>query len=154
MEMEENARWPDLPVGYRFKATSRELIHYYLNTWVTCPGQVPFGEPEGIVCTADVYSVDPGTLTSRLSHFGHDDGNWYFLCVIRWKAGNVGTRMNRTVQGGGSWHGLGNRIKVRRCPYGYRQTFEYRNAGGDKCTWLMEEFGSALPKATDGEGIK
>ncbi|RLN27776.1 hypothetical protein C2845_PM05G06110 [Panicum miliaceum] len=120
----EQARWPDVPPCYRFTPTARELIRYYLNPWVANPGRTPFGEPEGVVCAADVYSADPGTLTSRLRRFGHDDGNWYFLC----------------------------RVAVRR--HGYRQTFEYRDAGGGKSAWLMEEFGSSLPEATDGEGVR
>ncbi|PVH33571.1 hypothetical protein PAHAL_8G024200 [Panicum hallii] len=148
----EQARWPDVPPCYRFTPTARELIRYYLNPWVVSPGQTPFGEPEGVVCAADVYSADPDTLTSRLRRFGHDDGNWYFLCVARWKDGNAGTRMSRAVQGGGTWHGSGKRVAVRR--HGYRQTFEYRDAGGRKSAWLMEEFGSSLPEATDGEGVR
>ena len=118
----EQARWPDVPPCYRFTPTARELIRYYLNPWVANPGQTPpFGEPEGVVCAADVYSADPGTLTSRLRRFGHDDGNWYFLCVARWKDGNAGTRMSRAVRGGGTWHGSGKRVAVPR--HGYRQTF-------------------------------
>ena len=122
--MEQQARWPDVPPCYRFTPTARELIRYYLNPWVANPGQTPFGEPEGVVCAADVYSADPGTLASRLRRFGHDDGNWYFLCVARWKDGNAGTRMTRAVRGGGTWHESGKRIAVRH--HGYRQTFEYR----------------------------
>ncbi|CAN6380493.1 unnamed protein product [Urochloa humidicola] len=147
-------RWPGAPPGYRFTPTARELIHYYLNPWVSNPGNEapPFGEPEGVVCAADVYSADPGTLTSRLRHFGHDDGNWYFLCVARWKDGNVGTRMSRAVRGGGTWHGSGKRIPVGR--QGYRQTFEYRDAGGGKSAWLMEELGTCLAEATGGDGVR
>ncbi|RLM57878.1 NAC domain-containing protein 26-like [Panicum miliaceum] len=148
----EQVRWPDVPPCYRFTPTARDLIRYYLNPWVASPGQTPFGEPEGVVCAADVYSVDLGTLTSRLRRFGHDDGNWYFLCVARWKDGNAGNRMSRAVQGGGTWHGSGKRVAVRR--HGYRQTFEYRDAGGGKSAWLMEKFGSSLPEATDGEGVR
>ncbi|KAG2622910.1 hypothetical protein PVAP13_3KG018900 [Panicum virgatum] len=151
--MMEQARWPDVPPCYRFTPTARELIRDYLNPWVANPGQKPpFGEPEGVVCAADVYSADPGTLTSRLRRFGHDDGNWYFLCVARWKDGNAGTRMSRAVRGGGTWHGSGKRVAVPR--HGYRQTFEYRDAAGDKSAWLMEEFGSSMPEATDGEGVR
>ena len=148
----EQARWPDVPPCYRFTPTAPELIRCYLNPWVANPGQTPFGEPEGVVCAADVYSADPGTLTSRLRRFGHDDGNWYFLCVARWKDGNAGTRMTRAVRGGGTWHGSGKRIAVRS--HGYRQTFEYRDAAGGKSAWLMEEFGSSMPEATDGEGVR
>ncbi|XP_004978357.1 NAC domain-containing protein 26 [Setaria italica] len=149
----EQAPCPGAPPGYRFAPTPRELILYYLNPWVASPaGQTPFGQTEGIVCAADVYSADPGTLTSGLRHFGHDDGNWYFLCVARWKDGNAGTRMSRAVQGGGTWHGSGKRIPVGR--HGYRQTFEYRVPGGGKSAWLMEEIGSSLPEATGGEGVK
>ncbi|CAN6374002.1 unnamed protein product [Urochloa humidicola] len=151
--MEQTARWPGAPPGYRFTPTARELIHHYLNPWVSNPDDTPpFGEPEGVVCAADVYSADPGTLTSRLRHFGHDDGNWYFLCVARWKDGNVSTRMSRAVKGGGTWHGSGKRIAVGR--HGYRQTFEYRDAGGGKSAWLMEEFGTSLAEATDSEGVR
>ncbi|CAL4904333.1 unnamed protein product [Urochloa decumbens] len=152
--MEQQVRWPGAPPGYRFTPTARELIHHYLNPWVSNPGNEspPFGEPEGVVCAADVYSADPGTLTSRLRRFGHDDGNWYFLSVARWKDGNVGTRMSRAVKGGGTWHGSGKRIAVGR--HGYRQTFEYRDAGGGKSAWLMEEFGTCLAEATDGEGVR
>ena len=148
----EQARWPDVPPCYRFTPTAPELIRCYLNPWVANPGQTPFGEPEGVVCAADVYSADPGTLTSRLRRFSHDDGNWYFLCVARWKDGNAGTRMSRAVRGGGTWHGSGKRVAVPR--HGYRQTFEYRDAAGDKSAWLMEEFGSSMPEATDGEGVR
>jgi hypothetical protein len=62
----EQVRWPDVPPCYRFTPTARELIRYYLNPWVVSPGQTPFGEPEGVVCAADIYSADPGTLTSPL----------------------------------------------------------------------------------------
>ncbi|KAF8707147.1 hypothetical protein HU200_030388 [Digitaria exilis] len=155
---QQHEQWPagdDVLPGYRFKPKARELIHHYLNPWVTrspTSQAPPFGEAERIVCAADVYSTDPGTLTSRLSHFGHDDGNWYFLCVARWKDGNVGTRMSRAVSGGGTWHGSGKRIAVPR--HGYRQTFEYRHAGGGKSAWLMEEFGTNLPEATGDDGVK
>ncbi|KAG2614779.1 hypothetical protein PVAP13_3NG007600 [Panicum virgatum] len=125
----EQARWPDVPPCYRFTPTAPELIRCYLNPWVANPGQTPFGEPEGVVCAADVYSADPGTLTSRLRRFGHDDGNY-----------------------GGTWHGSGKRIAVRS--HGYRQTFEYRDAAGGKSAWLMEEFGTSMPEATDGEGVR
>jgi hypothetical protein len=147
----EKARWPGAPPGYRFAPKPRELILCYLNPWVA--GQPPFGEAEGVMCAADVYSADPGTLTSRLRRFGHDDGNWYFLCVARWKDGNAGTRMSRAVRGGGTWHGSGKRMPVGR--HGYRQTFEYRlPGGGGKSAWLMEEIGSSLPEATGAEGVK
>ncbi|KAF8664660.1 hypothetical protein HU200_054369 [Digitaria exilis] len=155
---QQHEQWPagdDVLPGYRFKPKARELIHHYLNPWVTrspTSQAPPFGEAERIVCAADVYSTDPGTLTSRLSHFGHDDGNWYFLCVARWKDGNVGTRMSRAVSGGGTWHGSGKRIAVPR--HGYRQTFEYRHSGGGKSAWLMEEFGTNLPEATGDDGVK
>nr|CAB3459308.1 unnamed protein product [Digitaria exilis] len=154
---QQHEQWPgdDVLPGYRFKPKARELIQFYLNPWVTSSPTSqapPFGEAERIVCAADVYSTDPGTLTSTLRHFGHDDGNWYFLCVARWKDGNVGTRMSRAVNGGGTWHGSGKRIAVPR--HGYRQTFEYRHAGGGKSAWLMEEFGTNLPEATGDDGIK
>ncbi|XP_062197376.1 NAC transcription factor 32-like [Phragmites australis] len=149
--MEFAAFWPRplVPPGYRFTPTPEELIRYYLDPWVTA--RLP-AELQGIVCVADVYSADPDTLTSQFQRFGHD-GNWYFLCVNRWKGGKAGTcRMNRCVQGGGTWHGSGKRKPVGRC--GYRQGLEYRDVGGNKTAWIMEEFGSSLPATTDGEGVK
>jgi hypothetical protein len=74
-------------------------------------------------------SCAPPTSTARTRapsrrRFGHDDGNWYFLCVARWKDGNAGTRMSRAVQGGGTWHGSGKRVAIRR--HGYRTTRNQR----------------------------
>nr|TKV99176.1 hypothetical protein SEVIR_8G026200v2 [Setaria viridis] len=150
-ERMEQAPWPGAPPGYRFAPTPLELILCYLNPWVTSPaGQTPFGEPEGIVCAADVYSADPGTLTSGLRHFGHGDGNWYFLCVARWKDGNAGTRMSRARRPGRRHVARLGEADRRRPP----RTFEYRVPGGGKSAWLMEEIGSSMPDATGGDGVK
>ncbi|CAD6258391.1 unnamed protein product [Miscanthus lutarioriparius] len=150
--MEEHAppRWPNVnaPPGYRFKPTPRELIQCYLE-----PGHQSPGEFYGIMAAADVYGEDPGTLASRFQHIAHDDGNWYFLSVARWKDGNARSkRMNRAVGALGTWHGSGKRIPVRGA--GYRQSFEFRPAGGGKTAWLMEEFGTVRNDATGEDGVK
>ncbi|KAM3355381.1 hypothetical protein ACQJBY_025887 [Aegilops geniculata] len=139
------------PPGFRFMPTPEELIRYYLDPWVADPGNTPAGELQDIVCIADIYGEDPAALTSRHRRFGHDDGNWYFLCVARWK-GAVGSRASRTVKGGGTWHGYGKRVAVAGA--GHRQAFEYLDARGRKTAWLMEEFGTMLPAATDGAGVR
>lgn len=149
-------RWPNVnvPPGYRFKPTPRELIQCYLEPWVaTEPGHQSPGEFYGILAAADVYGEDPRTLASRFQHIAHDDGNWYFLSVARWKDGNASSkRMNRAVGALGTWHGSGKRIPVRGV--GYRQSFEFRPAGGGKATWLMEEFGTVWNDATAEDGIR
>ncbi|TVU50805.1 hypothetical protein EJB05_02195, partial [Eragrostis curvula] len=118
------ARRPVVPPGYRFTPLPEELIRCYLNPWVT--GR---HVPDGVVVAADIYAEDPDALTSRFAHAGHD-GNWYFLCVARWKGGKAGTRMNRCVG------------------------FEYRAAGDRKTAWIMEEFVTNLKEATDGDGVR
>lgn len=156
-------RWPNInvPPGYRFKPTARELIQCYLEPWVaTEPGHPSPGEFYGIMAAADVYGEDPGTLTSRFPHIAHDDGNWYFLSVSRWKDGNrTSKRMSRGVGGGGelgTWHGSGKKIPVRGGVGYYRQTFEFRTPGGGKTAWLMEEFGDERKDAASNskEGVK
>ncbi|XBI33539.1 hypothetical protein VPH35_056847 [Triticum aestivum] len=139
------------PRGFRFTPTREELILYYLDPWVGDPGKTPIGERQGIVCVADVYSEDPAAHTSRHRRFGHDDSNWYFLCMARWK-GAMGGRANRAIRGGGTWHGYGKRVAVAGA--GHRQAFEYLDARGRKTAWLMEEFGAVLPAATDGAGVR
>ncbi|XP_066333158.1 NAC domain-containing protein 58-like [Miscanthus floridulus] len=156
-QMEHAApRWPNVnaPPGYRFKPTPRELIQCYLEPWVaTEPGHQSPGEFYGIMAAADVYGEDPGTLASRFQHIAHDDGNWYFLSVARWKDGNASSkRMNRAVGALGTWHGSGKRIPVRGA--GYRQSFEFRPAGGGKTAWLMEEFGTVRNDATGEDGVR
>jgi hypothetical protein len=156
-EMEEAPpRWPNVnaPPGYRFKPTPRELIQCYLEPWVaTEPGHQSPGEFYGIMAAADVYGEEPGALASRFQHIAHDDGNWYFLSVARWKDGNASSkRMNRAVGALGTWHGSGKRIPVRGA--GYRQSFEFRPAGGGKATWLMEEFGTVRNDATGEDGVR
>ncbi|KAF7033912.1 hypothetical protein CFC21_044978 [Triticum aestivum] len=110
------------PPGFRFTPTQEELILYYLDPWVADPGKTPDGERLGIVCVADVYGEDPAALTSRHWRFGHDDGNWYFLCVARWKGNRAGGRASRTVQGGGTWHGSGKRVAVAGAGHRVHQT--------------------------------
>ncbi|KAF7033913.1 hypothetical protein CFC21_044979 [Triticum aestivum] len=139
------------PPGFRFTPTREELIGYYLNPWVADPGKTPVAELRGIVCVADIYGEDPAALTSRHRRFGHDDGNWYFLCVARWK-GAVGGRASRAVRGGGTWHGYGKRVAVAEA--GHRQAFEYLDARGRKTAWLMEEIGTVLPVATGANGVR
>ncbi|KAF7033909.1 hypothetical protein CFC21_044975 [Triticum aestivum] len=140
------------PPGFRFTPTREELIRYYLDPWVADPGKTPVAESQGIICVADIYGEDPAALTSRHRRFGHDDGNWYFLCVSRWKGNRAGGRTSRTVQGGGTWHGYGKRVAVPEA--GHRQAFEYLDARGRKTAWLMEEFGTVLPAATYADGVR
>ncbi|VAH70268.1 unnamed protein product [Triticum turgidum subsp. durum] len=109
------------PPGFRFTPTPEELINFYLDLWVADPGKTPVFERQGIVCVADIYGEDPAALTSRHRRFGHDDGNWYFLCVTRWK-GAVGGRASRTVRGGGTWHGYGKRVTVAGAGHRVHQT--------------------------------
>ncbi|KAF7040815.1 hypothetical protein CFC21_050690 [Triticum aestivum] len=109
------------PPGFRFTPTPEELINFYLDPWVADPGKTPVGERQGIVCVADVYGEDPAALTSRHRRFGHDDGNWYFLCMARWK-GAVGGRASRAVRGGGTWHGYGKRVTVAGAGHRVHQT--------------------------------
>lgn len=142
-------RRPTVPPGFHFTPSPEELIHSYLNPWIT--GQ-PLDELEGIVCSADVYSRDPATLTKKFKNFCYD-GHWYFFCVSKWKEGKTGGRVSRCVDGGGTWHNT-----FKRKPVGEhgccRMAFEYRDAGDKKTGWLMEEFASNLEEATDVTGVK
>ncbi|KAJ1274114.1 hypothetical protein BS78_05G037900 [Paspalum vaginatum] len=153
--MQQNARRQDLPPGIRFAPTPEELIVDYLNAWVSDPKHAVPDDPV-TVCAADVYAEDPAALTARLRAAGHDDGNWYFLCVNRWKDGNVNCgRFNRTVGKGGEggrWHGGAKRVAVGR--HGYRLSFEHFDKDGDKTEWLMEEFGTALEAASSEQGVR
>nr|CDM85434.1 unnamed protein product [Triticum aestivum] len=140
------------PPGFRFTPTREELIRYYLDPWVADPGKTPVGELQGIVCVAYVYGEDPAALTSWHRRFGHDDGNWYFLCVARWKGNRPGGRASRAVRGGDTWHGYGKRVTAAGA--GHRQAFEYLDARGRKTACLMEELGTVLPAATDDAGVR
>jgi hypothetical protein len=109
-----------------------------------------------VVCTADIYAADPDTLTSRFACHDHG-GNWYILCVLRWKEENkddeAGKRMNRRVRGGGTWHSSAKRKPIG-AGEGYRHGFEYREVGDKKTAWLMDEYVTFLEAATDGEGVR
>jgi hypothetical protein len=93
-----------IPLCYNFQPTQEELLHRYLNPWVTTSGQADFHD---VVCTSDIYAADPDTLTSQFTCHDHG-GNWDFLCILWWKDenknGEAGRRMNHHVRGGGTWH--------------------------------------------------
>jgi hypothetical protein len=142
---------PRLPPGYHFTPSAEELVHSYLEPWIA--GQ-PLGELASVVCVADVYGSDPAALTERFREFGHDGQHWYFLCVTKWKVrGAAALRarpaavMNRAVEGGGYWQRWGQAGAGQH-------SFQYRDADGRSTGWMMVEFRSDLPAATDGEGVK
>jgi hypothetical protein len=146
---------PDVPPGYHFQPTHEELIRCYLNPWVTTAGQADF---RGVVCAADVYAEGPDALTARFRRHAHG-GNWYFLCVARWKDGGkddkeVGKqrRMNRQVGGGGTWHSTSKRWPVGR--EGTWQLFEFLDAAGRKTEWIMNEYVTRLAAAAGGQGLR
>ncbi|KAF0897183.1 hypothetical protein E2562_034231 [Oryza meyeriana var. granulata] len=140
-----------LPLGFRFQPTPEELIGGYLNHWIA--GR-PIEELCNIVRRADVYGSHPAKLTEEHKEFGHD-GKWYFLSIAKWKGGRgaagAAGRINRCVEGGGTWHNSQRRRVVDGA--GDRQAFEYRAPGNKKTDWLMEEMASNLPEATADEGI-
>ncbi|KAG8049569.1 hypothetical protein GUJ93_ZPchr0009g311 [Zizania palustris] len=91
---------PEVLPGYRFMPTPEELVHCYLNRWIT--GQ-PLGELEKVVRHADVYASEPDKLTEEHRRFGHA-GTWYFFSVAKWKGTCKGAagRFNRRVKDGGT----------------------------------------------------
>jgi hypothetical protein len=147
---QQAAHRPCLPSGYRFNPTPEELIRCYLNPWVADGKTAVLFN--GTVCVADIYDTDPDALTSRFQDSSHD-GAWYFLCVVRWKYGKAGTRMNRRVHGGGgTWSASSSKKTV--VGEGHRQGYEYRARGDEKTVWIMEEFVTNLQAATDDDGVK
>ncbi|KAI5001403.1 hypothetical protein ZWY2020_026053 [Hordeum vulgare] len=90
----------------------------------------------------DPWVADPGNTP-----VGETQG---IACVT--DGNRSGGWASRAVNGGGTWHGYGKRVPV--AGVGHRQTFEYRDARGRKTAWLMEEFGTVLPAATDGDGVR
>ncbi|KAL5204471.1 hypothetical protein ABZP36_009342 [Zizania latifolia] len=140
--VEHDQEQPEVPPGYHFTPTPEELVHFYLNRWIT--GQ-PLGELENIVRHADVYTSEPTKLMEEHMRFGHA-GTWYFFSVAKWKGTCKGTggrfnhRRRRPVDGCGDGCG--------------RLGFEYRDANNGKTDWLMEELTSNLPEATSNEGVK
>ncbi|KAL5225904.1 hypothetical protein ABZP36_012543 [Zizania latifolia] len=150
---EHDHKPPEVPPGYHFTPTPEELVHHYLNPWIT--GQ-PLGELEKIVRHADVYGSEPGRLTEEHRRFGHD-GHWYFFSVAKWKGTcrGAGARFNRCVKDGGTWHNSQRRRPVDGCGDGCsRLCFEYRDADNGKTDWLMEELTSNLPEAIGADGVK
>jgi hypothetical protein len=146
---QQAAHRPCLPSGYRFNPTPEELIRCYLNPWVADGKTAVLFN--GTVCVADIYDTDPDALTSRFQDSSHD-GAWYFLCVVRWKYGKPGTRMNRRIRGGGTWSASSSKKTV--VGEGHRQGYEYRATGDEKTVWIMEEFVTNLEAATVDDGVK
>ncbi|XP_020242278.1 uncharacterized protein LOC109820531 [Asparagus officinalis] len=133
-----------LPPGFRFHPTDRELIGFFLTRKIAASSSSVAAAPSSLIKDFDVYSTEPWNLPSDLLLIQSEEKEMYFFSP-RHPTSTSSKRVNRTA-GCGFWHGSAGdtAIMVGSEVIGYRTQLTFKTRGKEKKKingdWIMHEF--------------
>ncbi|ONK60942.1 uncharacterized protein A4U43_C08F24360 [Asparagus officinalis] len=133
-----------LPPGFRFRPTDRELIGFFLKRKIAASSSSVAAAPSSLIKDFDVYSTEPWNLPSDSFLSQSDEKEMYFFSP-RHPTSTSAKRVNRTA-GCGFWYGSAGdtTIMIGTEVIGYKTQLTFKTRGKEKKKtngdWIMHEF--------------
>ncbi|CAO2187887.1 unnamed protein product [Urochloa humidicola] len=133
----------NLPPGFRFFPTDKELIfHYLCNRAAAAPG------PASLIAEVDIYKLEPWELPGKATTFGESE--WYFFCHRERKYPTGSFAMTNRATSSGYWKATStDRIILSAADdkiLGFKKKLVFyrgRAPKGERTIWVMHEYSLA-----------